>query len=141
MQKILVPCDGSESSLRAVAYAASIAEENRAVTIELLHVLDPMTFHSAASALSPDDLTRLCPTEAEPVLEPARTCLQHAGISPVVRCRVGAPAPQIADEVMEAACDALIMGTRGMSPFANLVIGSVASGVVALVSVPVTLIK
>jgi nucleotide-binding universal stress UspA family protein len=33
------------------------------------------------------------------------------------------------------------MGTRGLGPIANLVIGSVATKVIHLVEVPVTLIK
>ena len=34
-----------------------------------------------------------------------------------------------------------VMGTRGLSPIVNLVIGSVATKVIYLVDVPVTLIK
>lgn len=141
MKTILVPFDGSESSLRAVAYAATVARENPTIRLALLHVIDPTTFRSEASAQSPDDLSRLCPVEAERVLAPAKALLEHAGITPVIRCRVGAPAAQIADEVNEGGCGAVIMGTRGMRPLASLMIGSVASGVVSLVNVPVTLIK
>lgn len=132
LKKILVPCDGSESSLRAVDYAGLLAQRFPEATVELLHVLDPSVFHEQDDA---------CRAEAERVLAPARERLRSAGITPEWRCRVGAPAPQIADEVAEAACDAVVMGTRGMRPLANLVIGSVASGVVSFVDVPVTLIK
>ena len=38
-------------------------------------------------------------------------------------------------------CDAIVMGTRGMTVLGNLVLGSVASKVVHLSSVPVTLVK
>lgn len=60
MKKILVACDGSDNAMRAVRYAAEAAKESRSLEVELLHVLDPVTFKSLTAALSPDDLTRLC---------------------------------------------------------------------------------
>ena len=42
MRKILIPCDGSDNSLRAVRYAASLAKDLPDVQLELLHVQDPM---------------------------------------------------------------------------------------------------
>lgn len=38
-------------------------------------------------------------------------------------------------------CDAIIMGSRGLGPVASMIIGSVATKVIHLVKVPVTLIK
>lgn len=48
-------------------------------------------------------------------------------------------AVRIAAKVAHARCGAIVMGTRGMGPLASLVIGSVASAVVAPVDVPGTL--
>lgn len=141
MKKILVPFDGSDNALRAVRYAATLAEEKPSLQIFLLHVLDPVTFKSQAALLSPADLSRLCPDEAVQVLGPARQILDHAGIAYQVQCRVGAAAGEIAQQVHESGCDGVIMGTRGMGPIANVMIGSVASRVVHLVEVPVTLVK
>jgi nucleotide-binding universal stress UspA family protein len=141
MKKILVPCDGSENAARAVRYAAAAARENPGIELELLHVLDPMTFTSPAASLSPDDLSRLCPDEAERVLRPARRILEEAGVPCRVRCRVGPAAGEIVAQAHESGCDGIIMGTRGMGPLANVMIGSVASRVVHLVGVPVTLVK
>lgn len=141
MKKILVPFDGSDNALRAIHYAATVAIEAPDVEIVLLHVLDPMIFKSQAALLSPDELSRLCPAEAAHVIDPARQILDHAGVGYTVRCRVGAAAGAIASEVYESRCDGIIMGTRGMGAIANMMIGSVASHVVHLVHVPVTLIK
>ncbi|WGG50936.1 universal stress protein [Rugamonas sp. DEMB1] len=141
MKKILVPCDGSDNALRAVRHAATSARENPSIEIELLHVLDPMTFKSQAALLSPDELSRLCPDEANHVLQPARRILEEGAIPYRVRCRVGPAAGEIAAQVHESGSDGVIMGTRGMGQIASVMIGSVASRVVHLVDVPVTLVK
>jgi nucleotide-binding universal stress UspA family protein len=141
VKKILVPCDGSEASLRAAAYAAGLAKLDPAITVVLLHVLDPVTFHSQAAALPPDDLSKLGPEPAMRRLASARALLQAEGLTPLIRCRLGAPASEIADEVAETGCDGVVMGTRGMRPLTSLMVGSVASQVVSSVSVPVTLVK
>jgi nucleotide-binding universal stress UspA family protein len=41
----------------------------------------------------------------------------------------------------ERGCDGIVMGTRGMSAIANLVLGSVATEVIHLTRSPVTLVK
>ena len=41
----------------------------------------------------------------------------------------------------ELNCDAIIMGTRGMGALGNLVMGSIATKVVHLTRLPVTLVK
>ncbi len=127
--------------MRAVRYAAEAAQENRSLELELLHVLDPVTFKSPAASLSPDDLTRLYPDEADRALQPARRILEAAGIAYRLRCRVGAAALEIAAQVRESGCAGVIMGTRGMGPIATVMIGSVANRVVQIVDVPVTLVK
>jgi nucleotide-binding universal stress UspA family protein len=141
VKKILIACDGSENALRAVQYAAQEARENHCLEFDLLHVLDPVTFTAPAASLSPDELSKLCPDQADRVLQPARRILDDAAVAYRMRCRVGAAAGEIANEVRESNCKGVIMGTRGMGPIASLMIGSVASRVVQLVDVPVTLIK
>lgn len=136
-----MPCDGSPSALRAVVYAAQLAKDHAATQVELLHVLDPTALRFPAASLSPEELTRLYPDAAADVLRPARQILDAEGIAYQVSCRVGDPARQIADEVHQSQPDAVVMGTRGMGPIANLMIGSVATRVVQSVDVPVTLIK
>lgn len=141
MKKVLVPVDGSDNALRAVQHAATLALRNPSLEILLLHVLDPTTFKSPAASLSPTELGRLCPAPADRVMRPARQVLDQAGVAYEVVCRVGGAAGEIAQQVHESGCDGVIMGTRGMGPLANVMIGSVSSRVVQLVHVPVTLVK
>ncbi len=64
-----------------------------------------------------------------------------AGIGCVRHVRIGHPGEEIAACAAEQGCDAIIMGTRGMSAAAGLLLGSVATKVVHLAPVPVTLVR
>lgn len=141
MRKILVPFDGSHSALRAVRYAASVAKENPEVRLELLNVQDPTAMGEAESAMEEKHFRQMQIDETSRILQPAMEILDEAGVTYHVQSRVGPAATEIVDHVHETACDAIIMGTRGMSAFKTLMIGSVATLVVHLVNVPVTLIK
>jgi nucleotide-binding universal stress UspA family protein len=62
-----------------------------------------------------------------------------------VRCKtravIGDAPAVIANLARRLRCDAIVMGTRGMTLLGNLVLGSVASKVVHFSTVPVTLVK
>ena len=140
MQKILIPCDGSDNGLRVVRYAASLSIRLSDVQLELLNVQEPLP-QKVHAALSEQVIARWQAGEADLILQPARQILDAEEVQYQVRSRVGSPANEIALHVRETQCDAIIMGTRGLSPIVNLVIGSVATKVIYLVEVPVTLIK
>lgn len=142
MKKLLVPCDGSESALRAVRHAAAEAAiAGPAAEIDLLHVIEPMTPVTLSEAFSARRLDERFPPQAAQALEPAVAILAHAGAKYSLHCRFGEPAAQIAAQARDAGCDAIIMGTHGRGAFARLMIGSVAVEVVKLVDIPVTLVK
>ena len=140
MRTILIPFDGSDYALRAVRYAASLAKELFDVRLELLNVQDPLP-QKVHDALSEQEIARWRASEADIILQPARQILDAEEVQYQVRSRVGSPANEITRHVHESQCDAIIMGTRGLGPVANLMIGSVANKVIHLVAVPVTLIK
>ncbi|HZW22704.1 universal stress protein [Noviherbaspirillum sp.] len=140
MPNILVPFDGSDSALRAVRHAARLAKLIAGTQIELLHVLDPVLV-GEHTVISTQDIRRIQDEEAARVLQPAREVLDAEGIPYMAHHRCGAPAGEIAQQVYESKCDAVVMGTRGLGPIASIMIGSVATRVIHLVDVPVTLIK
>ena len=140
MRTILIPCDGSDNALRAVRYAASLAKELSDVHLELLNVQDPLP-QKVHAALSEQEIAHWRAGEADLILQPARQILDAKEVQYQVPSRVGSPANEIARHVHETQCDAIIMGTRGLGAVANLMIGSVATKVIHLVEVPVTLIK
>ena len=141
MKKLLVPCDGSDSALRAVRHAAIEAAAGSAAEIHLLHVIEPMTPITLAEAFSAQRLDERFPPQAAEALEPAIAVLAQAGVKYSLHCLFGEPATQIAAHARAAGCHAIIMGTHGRGAFANLMIGSVATQVVKLADIPVTLVK
>jgi len=140
MRRILVPVDGSDNALRAVRYAASLAKELRNVVLELLNVQDPLP-QKVHDALSKDEIARWQSGYSDLVMQPATQILDALRISYRLGTRIGSPGNEIAQQVLDAECEAIIMGTRGLGSLANLVIGSVATKVIHMVQVPVTLIK
>lgn len=140
MQNIVVPCDGSENSLRAVRYAAELAGRLPDIRLHLLYVEDPVMMRECAQ-LSPQEQEKIRCGESDRVLGEAREVFATAGVSYQEQVRSGPPASEIARYVQEADCDAVIMGTRGLGPIASVMIGSVATHTVHLVDVPVTLVK
>jgi len=140
MRRILVPVDGSDNTLRAVRYAASLAKELRDVQLELLNVQDPLP-QKVHDALSKEEIATWQSGYSNLVMQPATEILEALHVPYRVGTRVGSPENEIAQEVLDSECEAIIMGTRGMGSLANLVLGSVATKVIHMVQVPVTLIK
>nr|WP_309138781.1 universal stress protein [Haloterrigena gelatinilytica] len=88
---ILVPTDGSESSMAAVDQATAIAE-GRATTVHFLHVIDVGTEMSAgASGSIAPQLTETLEEEAESALDDAANRAEEAGISYDRNTREGSP--------------------------------------------------
>lgn len=140
MQKILVPCDGSANSLRAVRYAADLAKKLPEIQLELLYVRDPVLMRECA-ILPEQEREKLMCAEADRILREARQVLTAEGVLWKECFRTGSPASEIAMHARESGCDAIVMGTRGMSPIASAMIGSVATHTVHLAHIPVTLVK
>lgn len=141
MRKILIPCDGSDTALRAVQYAASMANDLSDVQLALLYVQDPILLDVYADSSVQEIEHNLQVEEANRILLSAKQTLDTAGVPYQVHVRVGSPANEIAQHVSEKQCNEIIMGTRGLGSVASMIIGSVATKVIHLVEVPVTLIK
>lgn len=142
MNTLLVPSDGSPNSIRAVSHAVGMVKERVSPTeIELLHVLDPVTFTSLGLTLKDDGWQRARPAEVDRVLADAEKIVREADVPYRVCWRVGDPVDEIAAEAKEKPIDGIVLGTRGRGAIANLLLGSVTSRVACLVNVPVTLVK
>jgi len=130
---ILLPVDGSESSLTAVRQAAALAQAFRpmAPSLTLFHVIDialmGMRIHEGPDALV---------EEGEKILAAARGILQEAGLEGCWEEKLvsGQPAQAIVQQAEEGGYPLILMGSRGLSALAKLLIGSVTSNVVHTVS-------
>jgi nucleotide-binding universal stress UspA family protein len=142
MYKILLPTDGSENALRAVHYAVSLARDHGSGAVHLVTVLpDPMRYGEIAVYVDRNKLERMQREQAAALLRPAEDLLRAAGVSYEREPLTGDVAPEIVRRAEELGCRVIVMGTRGMGALANLMLGSVATKVVHLTKLPVTLIK
>lgn len=141
MHRILCPVDGSEASLRAVEHVINMAQEMGPLEVRLLNVQEPPIVYGEvevyASAKRAEELRILANRRH---LAAAGEKLQRAGVQFEAEGVEGNPARLIAQRAQEAHCDAIVMGTHGMGALGNLVLGSVATKVVHLTKLPVTLV-
>jgi len=139
--KILLAVDGSEYTKRMLAYIAAHDE-----WLGAKH--DYTVFHGVlavphrAAAFAGQQLVRqFYESDAEDVFRPIRAFFQQQGIEAEFVHNVGHVADSIANLAREAKFDLIIMGSRGQGDIANLVLGSVATKVLAKSDVPVLLIR
>lgn len=138
MQKILIPIDGSDNSSRAVQYMIrQVVNSKDPIEIHLLNVQHPFpgTVKEGAQA------KQYHHDEGINALAGARKLLDDAKVKYAYHISVGDVGETVAQFVKELKCDQVTMGTRGMSSVANMVLGSAATKVLHLVSVPVLLVR
>ena len=136
---IVIAVDGSEDALEAVRYGATLASANSEVRLHLLNIQPPLP--SAASSFLAQDVVRsFHHEEGEKCLKAARALLDERKIPYESHVAVGNAAERIVAYSREKGCAAIVMGTRGLSSLPSLLLGSVATRVLHLAEVPVTLI-
>jgi nucleotide-binding universal stress UspA family protein len=74
-------------------------------------------------------------------LKGAKPVLSRAKVAFTEKVLVGDPAPTILKFVKSSKCDLLVMGSRGLGAFKNLVLGSVATKILSMCDVPVTIVR
>lgn len=141
MRSLLVPIDGSENSFRALDYAAA-QDKYGPVTLHLLNVQPPLDDYGMVGAhLSSKRYEELMKARAQAILKRAAGRVRSARGECKTHIVVGDAPATIAAQSRRLKCESIVMGTRGMGRVANLLLGSVASKVVHLARVPVTLVK
>jgi nucleotide-binding universal stress UspA family protein len=140
MQRILVPVDGSDTSRRAVSYVATMCRGLGSADIRLLNV-QPAPIGWQTRHVAEETIKAHARQRGEETLAEARRILEAAGVTYSLHVEYGEPAETIARICNELSCESITMGTRGLGLVGKLVIGSVATKVLHLVEVPVTLVK
>jgi len=135
-ERIVLAVDGSEPAQRAVPVAADIASKYGSEVIAV-HVVEQQLGRGGPIAY---DTTG----EAARDADDAARSLKDVGVSARAEARA-ALAGRAAQEIMDVAAseDAglIVMGSRGVSDWQGLLIGSVAHKVLHLSSVPVLIIR
>lgn len=141
--KILLAVDGSKSSLDAVDLLVHHAGELSAKpVIELVTIHLPVPKVGGLTArVSKEQLAKYYEDEGQANLAAARKKLDAAGFSYTARILVGPVAESIVKHADTAKCDLIWMGSRGMSALGKALVGSTASKVLQLASLPLLIVK
>ena len=136
---ILVPVDGSENSDRAVRYALELLKAGGGK----LHQLNvqPSLGGGITTFLRKSDIDSYHRDEGEKALASAAKIAADADMPFEKHISVGRPGELAAEFARRVGAAMIVMGTRGHTGLAGVVLGSVAQDVIARADVPVCLVK
>lgn len=139
--RLLVAVDGSPFTKRMLGYLTAQSEwllSGHEVT--LLTVVPPVPPRAAAT-LDRELLKGYYEDEAEKVFKPVRSLLTKQGFEVKYLFKVGHAAETIAKTAEAGKFELLVMGSHGHSSLGNLVMGSVATRVLAECKTPALLVR
>jgi nucleotide-binding universal stress UspA family protein len=141
--KILLPVDASKHALAAVDCVIEHADWYRQKPeVELLTVHLPVPpVGRMGFGPSKAQLQKYYQEEGEAALAAAKKKLGAARVPYKATVLVGPVAETIVKHAKAARCDFICIGTRGMTAAANALLGSTATKVLHLSTIPVLLVK
>ncbi|MCS7110075.1 MAG: universal stress protein [Candidatus Caldarchaeum sp.] len=144
-KRILVAVDGSEYSRKAAEVALGLC---RGVGADLfvVHVVQQPPYLFAAAGVPPAALKQFfedARNEGTKYIDEVLRSAEKAGVKAVGEIVEKAPSvvEAITDYALRNEVDLIVTGTRGLSGFKKLVVGSVASGVVSHAPCSVLVVK
>jgi nucleotide-binding universal stress UspA family protein len=139
--KILVAIDGSDCSQRALLYVLEhTALFGYAPDLTLINVHRPIPSARAKAWVGQDVVDHYYKEEAEIALAPARALLAKHQRNAGELLKIGEPGQEVAAAANDG-FDLIVMGTKGRTGLANLLMGSAATSALAESKVPVLLVK
>jgi len=141
---ILIPVDGSETSMKAVTKAAELAKVFES-SVTLVYVVDPYPFTGVGAdfAYGQAQYLSAATTEANVSLDAAKAAALQAGIANVATqvSEGHAIHDAIVRAVESSGADLIVMGTHGRRGLERLVLGSVTQRVLGVAPVPVLVVR
>jgi nucleotide-binding universal stress UspA family protein len=139
--KILIAADGSDYTKRMLAHIAAHDEWLGSQHQYTVFHCVPALPHRAAAFAGQATVQSYYDDDAEVVIRPIRAFFKLQSLEATFVHEIGAPAEGIARFAEQEKFDLLILGSHGHGALANLVLGSVATKVLALCSTPVLLVR
>lgn len=148
--KFLVGIDGSDQSENVLSYAFDITNASRD-SITVVHAVDPAVYSEGGQ----EPIADLAEAEQRLVIESVEDAERRGmeildehvefgdkhGYDINTELLYGNPVSEITNYAIENGFDGIFVGHRGLSEHAERVLGSVAKGVVARSTVPVTIVR
>ncbi len=147
---VLMPFDGSDTSKKAAEYAIHIATLENS-TLTFLHVLDNIKQGGAIGLRARygdmdlvDGFKRVRKQEAEEWIKPIQKEAKDKGIKTaltILEDEGSSKLKIIIEYIKENNIDLVVLGSRGLSKFKQLLLGSTASGLSSHSTCPVLIIR
>ena len=138
IDRVLVPMDGSEMSVRALEYALDVHADAEITVLFVAGEPSPMMGRALRLALE-TDVKQAAEELAEEVFEQARALAAAEDVEIDTEVALGNPARQIVDRAADF--DTVVLGSHGGSLRATLFMGNVARTVSSRAPVPVTIVR
>lgn len=136
--KILNPIDGSDHSKNSTRYAIELAKQfNSLIVLLHCHSRFPVVLSEPYFQQAIDEIMK----NSEELVSPFEAMLEKAGVNFEVRILEGLPGTTIANVAEIEKIDLIVMGSRGVSNFEGLFLGSVAHQVLHKSNCPVFITK
>lgn len=138
--KILLAVDGSPYTKKMLAYLSThelFSQGNEYTVLTVQPVLPPR----ARAAVGKEVVDTYYMEESEKILAPVSKFLLRHGINAKSSWKTGQAGQTIAKFAESGKFDLVVMGSHGYGTLANLVMGSVATQVLAHCEVPVLLVR
>ena len=140
--RILIAADGSPYTKLAARHIAEHLDWFSArPDIHVLHVEPAMPYPRAQALVGKAAVLAYQQEEAEAALAVAEAELDRAGVPYRTSWRVGDVVAEISSYVKANRIDLMVMGSHGHGALANLALGSVAQKCLALLEVPILVLR
>ena len=153
-EKILVPLDGSEHSLRALEIAIQIAKkfDGKITLIHVYSVTIRPVIMPEPTTLTPPMIPAMTPAEVSKAVEATRKAgasiladgeqkVKAEEVQVETTLKEGHTVQEIVKTAKEGKFDLIVIGGRGISKIRELLLGSVTDGVIHHAPCPVLVIK
>lgn len=140
LSKILVPVDGSDNSLRALDHAFFLAKKADS-RVTAMHVIEnPPTVYVESQKLLNDLLSKYR-IESAKILDKCKQMAEKNGVKIETVIAEGDAASNITSYARKEGMDLIIIGSRGLGRFKEMVLGSVSNKVLHHTKSSVLIVK
>jgi nucleotide-binding universal stress UspA family protein len=136
--KILVAVDGSEHSIRAANHAAKLAALQSKAHVDILYILD---YDRARTDLLKEMGREDLHNDRVDLLSSIEAVFEQLQVQHELIIKHGEPGPTIVKFANAKNYQLVVVGSRGLNSFQEMVLGSVSHKVAKRVNAPVLIVK
>ena len=146
VKKVLLATDGSDGSLHAARVLGELLAgrpESQVTVIYVAHI--PRSFNLTdefGNKITPEvPIDIMIRRSADPILKRTLAALSLPEVSVNVEVQVGEPAEEIVDLARLEGYDLVVVGSRGLSPVKEILLGSVSNRILHTAPCPVLVVR